>query len=116
MAGASQLVLSDADLAGGGLSNYTFAQPFSLDLGQGSNVPSAAVNSTLSARFTANPADPVLSAEQLLAGMSFVHFENAFLGDTRGIVIAPPAGWRPSGALTGHAARWVVGQSRHSAR
>ncbi len=64
------------------MSNLTFAQPFTLDLGQGSNVLAAAVNSTLSARFTANPADQVLSAEQLLAGLSFVHFENAFLTDT----------------------------------
>ena len=99
VAGASQLVLSDADLAPGGLSNLTFAQPFTLDLGQGSNVLAAAVNSTLSARFTANPADQVLSAEQLLAGLSFVHFENAFLSDPRGVVVEPPTGWHPSAAF-----------------
>ena len=68
VAGASQLVLSDDDLAAGGLSNYTFAQPFTLDLGHGSTVPAAAADSALSARFTAEPADPVLGAEQLLAG------------------------------------------------
>ena len=36
--GASQLVLSDGDLSTTGLSNYTFAQPFTLDLGHGSGV------------------------------------------------------------------------------
>ncbi|HTU39932.1 MAG TPA: DUF6049 family protein [Acidimicrobiales bacterium] len=99
-AGALQLVLNDTDLAAGGdLADYTFAQPFSLDLGGGTTIESAAVNSTLSARFSANQANPVLSAEQLLAGLSFVHFENAYLSDHRGIVIAPPAGWQPSGAF-----------------
>ena len=114
VAGASQLVLNDADLAPGGLSNLTFAQPFTLDLGQGSNVLAAAVNSTLSARFTANRADQVLSAEQLLAGMSFVHFENAFL-TTRGVVIEPPAGWQPSGSLPRRAAGGLSGNQVLSA-
>ena len=99
VAGSSQLVLSDGDLATGGLSNYTFAQPFTLDLGHGSTVQAAAADSTLSARFTAQPADPVLGAEQLLAALSFVHFENAFLAEPRGVVVSPPANWRPSGAF-----------------
>jgi hypothetical protein len=90
------VVLNDNDLASGGLSNYTFAQPFALDLGGSSPIAAAAVNSSLSARFTANRQNPTLSAEQLLAGLSFVHFENAFLSNARGIVLAPPAGWRPS--------------------
>ena len=65
MAGASRLVLSDTDLAAGGLSNYTFAQPFTLDLGHGSSVPAAASDSSLNARFTSEPGNPVLGAEQL---------------------------------------------------
>ncbi len=99
VAGASQLVLNDGDLATGGLSNYTFAQPFTLDLGHGSTLPALAADSTLSARFTAEPADPVLGAEQLLAAVSFVHFEDAFLAEPRGVVVAPPASWRPSEAF-----------------
>ena len=39
----------------------------------------------------------MLGAEQLLAGLSFVHFENAFLPVARGVVVVPPAGWIPSG-------------------
>ncbi len=95
-AGASQLVLSDNDLASGGESNYTFAQPFTLDLGHGTNVAAVASDSTLDARFTADPVDPVLEAEQLLADLSFVHFEDAFLTEPRGVVITPAPGWQPS--------------------
>ncbi len=98
-AGAQQLVLSDGDLATGGVSNYTFAQPFTLDLGHGSTVQAAAIDSSLSARFTAYPGNPVLAAEQLLAGVGFVHFENAFLTEPRGVVIAPPANWQPSASF-----------------
>ncbi len=96
LAGATQAVISDDDLASGGVRNLTFAQPFTLDLGSGSDVPAVAADSSLSTRFTADQANPVLGAEQLLAGLSFVHFENAFLPAHRGIVVAPPPGWRPS--------------------
>ncbi len=95
-AGASELVMSEGDLASAGLSNYTFAQPFTLDLGHGSTVTAIAADSSLSARFTADPNDPVLSAEQLLAGLFFVHFENASLAQARGVLIMPPAKWQAS--------------------
>ena len=90
------LVLSDGDLTSSDLGNYTFAQPFTLDLGHGSTVTAAAANSALSARFDSNADRSVLGAEQLLAGLSFVHFEDVFLSDTRGVVIEPPPGWHPS--------------------
>jgi hypothetical protein len=96
-AGASRLVLSDNNLASGGVSNYTFAQPFNLDLGNGTQVTALAADSTLSTRFTADPADPVLGAEQLLAGLSFVHFEDPYLPEARGVVISPAPDWQASG-------------------
>lgn len=98
-ASASQIVVNDGDLASSGVSNYTFAQPFTLDLGHGSNITGVAADSTISALFTQNPNDPVLEAEQLLAGLSFVHFENASLADARGVVITPPANWQDSKLL-----------------
>jgi hypothetical protein len=79
------------------VSNYTFAQPFNLDLGNGTNVTALAADSTLSTRFTADPADPVLGAEQLLAGLSFVHFEDPYLPEARGVVISPAPDWQASG-------------------
>jgi hypothetical protein len=110
--GTSQLVLNEGDLTGAGLSNYTFAQPFTLDLGHGSTITAMAADSSLSARFTADPNDPVLGAEQLLAGLFYVHFENASLTQARGVVIMPPTNWQASkpfletllGGLTGNAA------------
>jgi hypothetical protein len=99
VAGANQLVLNDGDLASAGSTSLTFAQPFNLDTGHGATVTAAASNSTLSALFTATPADPVLGAQQLVAGLSFVHFENPFKLDARGIVVVPPAGWRVSDAF-----------------
>ena len=99
VAGSAELVLSDGDLASAGVSNLTFAQPFNLDLGHGSTIPAAAVDSSLSAHFTQYPGDPVLAAEQLLAWLSFVHFENAFVTEHRGVVIVPPANWQPSASF-----------------
>ena len=99
LAGASQAVISDDDLAAGGVSNLTFAQPFTLDLGHGSTIPAVASDSTLSTRFTAEKSNPVLGAEQLLAGLSFVHYENAFKATPRGVVVDPAPGWQPSAAF-----------------
>ncbi len=98
-AGASQLVLNDGDLATSTASNFTFAQPFTLDLGHENTVTAFATDSTLDTRFTSNPNDPVLAAEQLLAGLSWVHFENASLSDARGVVVTPPSGWQPSSSF-----------------
>ena len=92
-------MVSDSNLASAGVSNYTFAQPFTLDLGHGATTTAAAADSNLSARFTATPGNPRLGAEQLLAGLSFVHFEDAFLNQPRGVVVSPPSGWHPSAAF-----------------
>jgi hypothetical protein len=96
LAGASQAVISDTDLSSGAESNQTFAQPFTLDLGHGSTVAAVAANSDLSRRFTAQRANPVLGAEQLLAELSFVHFENPFFSSPRGVVVTPAPGWQPT--------------------
>jgi len=99
VAGASQAVISDADLSSGGENNQTFAQTFTLDLGHGATVAAAAADTALSTRFTAHQANPVLGAEQLLAELSFVHFENPFFSAPRGVVVTPAPGWRPSAAF-----------------
>ena len=99
VAGAGQLVLDDDDLASGGSSSLTFAQPFSLNLGSSTDPTALASDSNLDALFTASPGDPVLGAEQLLPGLSFVHFENTFEPDARGVVISPPSGWQATTAF-----------------
>ena len=47
VAGAGQLVLNDGDLASGGRSSLTFAQPFTLDLGSGTDPSARASDSNL---------------------------------------------------------------------
>jgi hypothetical protein len=97
--GAQQVILSDSDLAPAGLADSTFAQPFTLALGHTGHLMAAAANSALGARFMAEPDDPALAANQLLGALSFIHFENAFLEDHRGVVVDPPAAWHPRSAF-----------------
>jgi hypothetical protein len=96
-AGANQLVVSDAALAPiDNPTGSTFAQPFTLALARGAHVNAVASDSQVDARFTANPRDPTLAANQLLANLSFIHFENQYDPNQRGVVLVPPTGWRPS--------------------
>jgi hypothetical protein len=95
---ATTLVLNDGSLVPGGVDNYTFAQPFTLDVGHG-HVTAVAANDALDSRFTAEGDDPTLAANQLLANLSFVHFENPYLHDPRGVVLVPPTGWHVTSAF-----------------
>jgi Family of unknown function (DUF6049) len=95
--GATQLVVGDTALAStDDTSGQTFAQPFDLALAHGGHITAVAADSQMDDLFSAHPANPVLAANQLLAGLSFIHFENEFEMDPRGVVLVPPSGWRPS--------------------
>jgi hypothetical protein len=96
---ARTVVLSDTNLDPLQSTTYTFAHPFTLQLAHGTHFAALAADSSLDARFGGEGSDPVLAANQLLAGLSFIHFENAALDDPRGVVLVPPAGWHPSGAF-----------------
>jgi uncharacterized protein DUF6049 len=98
-AGARRLVVSDSDLADSGSDKLTFAQPFTLDLARGARVTAAAANGQVDSRFTADGGDPVLAANQLLATLNFIHFEDAFTLDPRGVVIVPPPSWQAESAF-----------------
>ncbi len=99
-ASTTKTVVSDAALASpNNSSNFTYAQPFTLTLAHGSHVAAVATNTVIDSRFSAHPSNPVLAANQLLAGLSFVHFEDEFEMDPRGIVLVPPSGWQPSSAF-----------------
>jgi hypothetical protein len=103
-ANADTVILDDANLAplptGPTVpKNLTFAQPFSLGVGDGRHVTAAASSSEVDALFTADPDDPVLAANQMIAALEFIHFENAYEADPRGIVVEPPASWQPSDPL-----------------
>ncbi len=96
---ANQLVLPDSDLAAVNASNLTESQPFQLDLTKNQHVNAVAADSLLSSHFVADPGDPVLAANQLLADLSFIHYENPYEDDARGEVALPPAGWTPSASM-----------------
>jgi hypothetical protein len=95
VARTNHLVVNDSELTPAGSNNLTFAQPFTLPLGHSAHVTAAGTNSQVDALFSADPQDPVLAANQLLANLEFVHFENAFELDPRGIIIQPPPFWKP---------------------
>ena len=93
------MVLADSNLVPVvpiGSDALTFAQTFSLALGRGTRVTAAAADSQLASFFRADPGDPVLAANQLLATLEFIHFENPFKLDARGIVVEPQGSWQAS--------------------
>jgi hypothetical protein len=106
-AGAGRIIVNDADLAplptgptvSKNLANLTFAQPFTLGVGHGRHADAVGASSDVDALFTQNSNDPVLAANQMIATLEFIHFEDAYEPDARGIVVEPPASWKPSAAL-----------------
>jgi hypothetical protein len=101
LAGASRVVVSDTNLTTGDDSDHaTWSQPFELPLSKGETVLAAASDSELSAHFSADPSDPVLAANQLLADLAVIHLvEEPFPADPRGVVAVPPSGWAPDPAF-----------------
>jgi hypothetical protein len=97
--GATQVVVPAASLApsAGDLGNVT--APFALQLGHDTTVTAAAADSGLAAHFTAEPDDPALGAQQLLADLAFIYFEEPNLATPRGVVAVAPTAWRPSASF-----------------
>ncbi len=96
---SDRLVLADDDLAptnSDSTTHLTFAQTFTLTLDHGIRVTAAGADTQLDSFFTAEPDNPVLAANQLLAALEFIHFENPFKYDARGVILEPPASWQPS--------------------
>ena len=85
----------------GAASGITWGYPFSLTLGRGRTFQAAASDGELAAHFAAEPQDPALAANQLLADLAFVHFEQPNLTDPRGVIAVPPVGWAPNAAFDG---------------
>lgn len=97
--GDDQLVVPDVDLAPQRITMGTWASAFSLALGKGAPLEAAAADSELADHFTADPADPALEANQLLADLAMIHFEAPNTPTPRGVVAVPPAGWVPTKAF-----------------
>ncbi len=73
----------------------SLASPFSLDIGNGRTIEAMQLDSDLAAHFGAE--DPVLGANQLVADLSVMALDLPSV--SRGVVVAPPAGWTPSEAF-----------------
>lgn len=101
IAKATDLVLPEADLEPATeLDDATWSQPFTLQAGRGQVAKAAAIDAQLSSYFTADPRDPVLAANQLLADLAQIHFELPGAGDpTRGVIAVPPSDWDPDPAF-----------------
>jgi hypothetical protein len=93
--GSSSLVVDDTNLPSATeLDHASWTQPFYLQLGR-RNVLAAAIDSQLSKMFTAEPGDPALAANQLLAELAMIQSELPGANDTRGVIAMPPASWDP---------------------
>jgi hypothetical protein len=97
--GDGQLVLPGADLAAPRTEEGTWASAFTLPLGRGKPLVAAASDGDLAAHFTADPQDPALEANQLLADLAMIHFEAPNTATPRGVVAVPPGSWTPSKAF-----------------
>ncbi|HXR54447.1 MAG TPA: DUF6049 family protein [Acidimicrobiales bacterium] len=110
---ASHLVLPDTDLPPATEREATWSQPFALSAGRGQEVTAAVSDSQLSSYFTAQPHDPVLAANQLLADLAVIYYELPSAPDARGVIAVPPSDWDPdpgfvNALLSGLAADPVV--------
>ncbi|MGO9458405.1 MAG: hypothetical protein ACLP62_15385, partial [Acidimicrobiales bacterium] len=94
--GDDRLVLPDADLAPPRSVEGTWASAFALPLGRGAPVEAAPSDGELAQHFDADPSDPALEANQLLADLAMIHFEAPNTATPRAVVAVPPAGWVPS--------------------
>lgn len=98
--GSRQVVVPDSDLAPltsaqQAQTTGTWASTFQLSLGRSSVVQGAVSDSELALHFTSDPSDPALEANQLLADLALIHFEEPTHAG-RGVVAVPPSGWTPN--------------------
>ena len=98
-AGAAQTVVNDSDLASAGVSNYTFAQPFTLDLGHGAAVTAAAADSTLVRGSPPRPTIRSSAPSNCWPGCRSSTSRTRSSWRRAASSCPPPAGWHPSAAF-----------------
>ena len=90
-----RVVLPEADLDPNPL-RFTLAQPFDVAGQDRTRIRAAVADAGLAAHFNDQP-DQVLAAHQLLADLTQIYDDAP--ANTRGVVVAAPRGWSPSGAF-----------------
>ncbi len=73
--------------------NGSAAVPFELSPQTGAPVPTIAADADLSARFTADPGNPVLASSQLVAELAQIYFEKPNDTAPRVVAAVAPDGW-----------------------
>ncbi len=96
--GYGELVLPSSELSSTPATGST-TQPFSLPGGRGPTVRVMASDPDLASRFTAQPADPVLGAHQLVAELAQLYYERPNGASPRAVVAVPPTSWSASPAF-----------------
>ena len=84
-AGADRVVVPDSAIASDRSRLGIITQPFELSSGHNATVTAAVSDSGLEAHFAASPRDPVLAAQQMLADLAFIQFEQPGSLQARGV-------------------------------
>lgn len=74
-------------------------EPFTVTTSRGAAVTAVTSNSDLSSWFTADPGNPVLAANQLLAELAQIYYEQPNDHHQRSVVAVAPNGWQPDPAF-----------------
>jgi hypothetical protein len=94
--GVTRLVLPESTLKPLNSLTRTLTSPYSLDSGDGDVIEAVSADDGLAAHFR-NTGDQVLAAHQLLADLAVLYLDAP--SQPHGVVIRPPASWRPSAAF-----------------
>jgi hypothetical protein len=99
--GVSQVVVPAADLSAinaDSVDGRSLDRPFDLDAEGGQTIGAVTADEALSKHFV-DDGDRVLAAHQLLADLAVRHDD--WPGITRGVVLRPPADWKPDAVFAG---------------
>lgn len=94
--GVTRVVLAESTLQPLSNQRLTLTNPYAVDAGNDELIAGVSADDGLAAYFT-DPGDPVLAAHRLLADLAVLFFDAP--GATRGVVVRPPATWRPNAAF-----------------
>ena len=97
--GYNQLVIPSSDVTSSptagssGQPLGSTVQPFTINSTHGPSFTAVTSNTDLSSRFTADPGNPVLAANQLLAELAQIYYEYPNDSAVRAVVAVAPTGW-----------------------
>lgn len=99
--GANQIVVAQNSVApvNGTVLSSASAQTFELQLARRSSIAAVAADNGLTSQLNSASSSPVLAANQFLAALALVHFEEPSYFMPRGVVAVPPLNWIPTSSF-----------------